>query len=173
MTLTLIVGLVLNAIALPLAGKRVLFLERLITSGQPAPDRVENVTKRTATALGSQLVEVLGQKKLLKWSVPGAAHAFVVSTGWLRAADGTHRYAFELPLFAPPPEAAAVMGADRRMYVVAWSPPATDVFFDSTSNVVYVMPDGTIVDPSCDAGGCGTGQMFAQAYDEIRGTLGG
>ena len=103
----------------------------------------------------------------------GAAHAFVVSTGWLRAADGTHRYAFELPLFAPPPEAAAVMGADRRMYVVAWSPPATDVFFDSTSNVVYVMPDGTIVDPSCDAGGCGTGQMFAQAYDEIRGTLGG
>ena len=78
MTLTLILGLVLNAIALPLAGKRVLFLYRLITSGQPAPDRVENVTKRTGAALGSQLVEVLGQKKLLKWSVPGAAHAFVM-----------------------------------------------------------------------------------------------
>lgn len=78
MTLTLIVGLVLNAIALPLAAKRGVFLFRLITSGQPAPDRVENVTKRTATALGSQLVEVLGQKKLLKWSVPGAAHAFVM-----------------------------------------------------------------------------------------------
>ena len=78
MTLTLIVGLVLNAIALPLAGRRVLFLERLITSGQPAPDRVENVTKRTGVALGNQLVEVLGQKKLLKWSLPGAAHAFVM-----------------------------------------------------------------------------------------------
>ena len=78
MTLTLIVGLVLNAIALPLAAKRVLFLSRLITSGQPAPDRVENVTKRTGAAISSQLVEVLGQKKLLKWSVPGAAHAAVM-----------------------------------------------------------------------------------------------
>jgi Fe-S oxidoreductase len=77
-TLTLILGLVLNAIALPLAAKRALFLYRLITSGQPAPDRVENVTKRTAKALSSQLTEVLGQKKLLKWSVPGTAHAFVM-----------------------------------------------------------------------------------------------
>ena len=78
MTLTLILGLVLNAIALPLAARRVLFLYRLITSGQPAPDRIENVTKRTGAALGSQLVEVLGQKKLLRWSVPGAAHAAVM-----------------------------------------------------------------------------------------------
>ena len=78
MTLTLIVGLVLNAIALPLAAKRAVFLYRLISSGQPAPDRVENVTKRTAKALSGQLTEVLGQKKLLKWSVPGTAHAFVM-----------------------------------------------------------------------------------------------
>jgi Fe-S oxidoreductase len=77
-TLTLIVGLVLNAIALPLAAKRAVFLYRLISSGQPAPDRIENVTKRTAKALSSQLTEVLGQKKLLKWSVPGTAHAFVM-----------------------------------------------------------------------------------------------
>jgi succinate dehydrogenase/fumarate reductase-like Fe-S protein len=69
---------VLNAIALPLAGRRVVFLYRLITSGQPAPDRVENVTKRTGSALGNQLVEVLGQRKLLKWSIPGAAHAAVM-----------------------------------------------------------------------------------------------
>ena len=78
LTVTLILGLLLNAIALPLAARRVWFLFRLITSGQPAPDRVENVTKRTGSALGTQLVEVLGQKKLLKWSVPGAAHAFVM-----------------------------------------------------------------------------------------------
>jgi Fe-S oxidoreductase len=77
-TLTLILGLVLNAIALPLAAKRALFLYRLITSGQPAPDRVENATRRTAKALAGQLTEVLGQKKLLKWSVPGTAHAFVM-----------------------------------------------------------------------------------------------
>ena len=73
----LIVGLVLLVIALPVAGRRVFFLFRLITSGQPAPDRVENVTRRLGEALRTQVVEVFGQKKLLKWSVPGAAHFFV------------------------------------------------------------------------------------------------
>jgi hypothetical protein len=34
----------------------------LISSGQPAPDRVENVTKRVGTAIGTQLREVLGQR---------------------------------------------------------------------------------------------------------------
>ena len=50
---------------------------RLITSGQPAPDRVEGVTSRLGRAVKTQLVEVLGQRKLLKWTVPGAAHFFV------------------------------------------------------------------------------------------------
>ena len=73
----LIVGLVMLAVALPVAGRRVFFLFRLITSGQPAPDRVENVTQRLGEAIRSQVVEVFGQRKLLKWSVPGAAHFFV------------------------------------------------------------------------------------------------
>src|SRR3954454_4442530 len=77
MLVTLIIGLLLNAIALPIAGKRVLFLYRLITSGQPAPDRLEGVRGRIGRAVKTQLVEVLGQKKLLKWTVPGAAHFFV------------------------------------------------------------------------------------------------
>ncbi len=77
MTWVLILGLIMNAIALPLAAKRVLFLERLITSGQPAPDRIEGVTGRLGLAIKTQLVQVLGQKKLLKWTVPGAAHFFV------------------------------------------------------------------------------------------------
>ncbi|HET6166893.1 MAG TPA: (Fe-S)-binding protein, partial [Marmoricola sp.] len=77
-TFTLILGLLMTAVTLFFAGRRVSFLARLITSGQPAPDRVENVTKRTATAIGTQLSEVLGQRKLLKWSVPGAAHAAVM-----------------------------------------------------------------------------------------------
>ena len=64
-------------VALPVAGRRVCFLFRLITSGQPAPDRVENVTKRLGEAIKSQVVEVFAQRKLLKWSVPGAAHFFV------------------------------------------------------------------------------------------------
>ena len=77
LVLTLILGLAMTAVALPIAGRRVWFLYRLITSGQPAPDRVENVTKRAGETVKTQLVEVLGQKKLLKWSVPGAAHFFV------------------------------------------------------------------------------------------------
>ncbi|HET7070552.1 MAG TPA: (Fe-S)-binding protein, partial [Nocardioides sp.] len=77
MTSVLILGLLLNAIALPIAGHRVVFLYRLISSGRPAPDRVEGVTGRIGTAVKTQVVEVFGQKKLLKWSVPGAAHFFV------------------------------------------------------------------------------------------------
>ena len=77
MTLVLILGLLMNAVALPLAAKRVFFLFRAITVGQPAPDRVEGVTSRMGAALKRQVVEVFGQKKLLKWSVPGAAHFFV------------------------------------------------------------------------------------------------
>src|SRR4051794_20983181 len=73
----LIVGLVLLVVALPLAGRRVWFLYRLITSGQPAPDRMKNVTVGLGTAVKTQVVEVFAQKKLLKWSVPGAAHFFV------------------------------------------------------------------------------------------------
>ncbi|MFL6132301.1 MAG: (Fe-S)-binding protein, partial [Nocardioidaceae bacterium] len=73
----LIVGLVMLVVALPVAGRRVFFLYRLITSGQPAPDRVEHVTSKLGEALKTQVVEVFGQRKLLKWSVPGAAHFFV------------------------------------------------------------------------------------------------
>src|SRR6187551_3165802 len=67
----------MNLIALPIVAMRVVFLNRLITSGQPAPGRVEGVTGRLGTAAKRQVVEVFGQKKLLKWSVPGAAHFFV------------------------------------------------------------------------------------------------
>ncbi len=77
MNLVLILGLGMTIVVLAFAGKRVLFLGRLITSGQPAPDRLENVTQRLGESLKSQVVEVFAQKKLLKWSVPGAAHFFV------------------------------------------------------------------------------------------------
>jgi Fe-S oxidoreductase len=76
-TAVLILGLLLTAIALPIAGRRVWFLYRLVSSGQPAPDRIEGVTGRLGAATKRQVVEVFGQKKLLKWSVPGAAHFFV------------------------------------------------------------------------------------------------
>ncbi len=73
----LIIGLAGTAVGLGLAGKRVVFLYRMITHGQPAPDRIAGVTGRIGLALKTQLVEVFGQKKLLKWSIPGTAHFFV------------------------------------------------------------------------------------------------
>jgi Fe-S oxidoreductase len=76
-TWVLIVGLIMLAVALPVVGRRVLFLFRLIRSGQPAPDRIEGVTGRLGAAVRNQLVEVFGQRRLLKWSIPGAAHAMV------------------------------------------------------------------------------------------------
>jgi Fe-S oxidoreductase len=73
----LIVGLVGTAVGLGLAGKRVVFLFRMISHGQPAPDRIAGVTGRIGLAIKTQVVEVFGQKKLLKWSIPGTAHFFV------------------------------------------------------------------------------------------------
>jgi Fe-S oxidoreductase len=77
MPVVLILGLLMTAVALAVAGRRVWFLYRLITHGQPAPDRLENVGHHVGQAAKSQVVEVLGQRKLLKWTVPGAAHFFV------------------------------------------------------------------------------------------------
>ena len=78
MLLVLFVGLLMNAIALPLAARRVWFLYRVIGSGQPAPDRIKGVTGRMGAAIKRQVVEVFGQRKMLKWSVPGTAHFFVM-----------------------------------------------------------------------------------------------
>jgi Fe-S oxidoreductase len=75
--LRLILGLGMTAIALPIAARRVLWLYRLAMSGQPAPERLEHVRRRIGEALKTQLTEVFGQKKLLKWTVPGVAHFFV------------------------------------------------------------------------------------------------
>ena len=74
----LIVGLLMMAVTAAIAGRRIIYLYRLISSGQPAPDRIKGVTKRLNLALKSQLVEVFGQRKLLKWTIPGAAHAMVM-----------------------------------------------------------------------------------------------
>jgi Fe-S oxidoreductase len=66
----LIVGLGIISVALAIAARRVLFLAKLITSGQPAPGRFKDLPKR----LKVQVEEVFGQTRLLKWSVPGVAH---------------------------------------------------------------------------------------------------
>src|SRR6476620_9309202 len=69
------VGLVLTVVALAVAGRRVWWLKRLAFSGQPAPDRVAAVRGHPAQDVRTETVEVVGQRKLLRWTVPGAAHA--------------------------------------------------------------------------------------------------
>src|SRR6476469_5007871 len=69
------VGLALTAIALAITGRRWWWLKRLAFSGQPAPERVAAVRAHPGRDVEVQATEVIGQRKLLKWSVPGAAHA--------------------------------------------------------------------------------------------------
>ena len=75
MVLRMIVGLVLTVAAFAIAGRRLWWLKRLAFSGQPAPERLEYARSHPGREAETQLTEVIGQRKLLKWSVPGAAHA--------------------------------------------------------------------------------------------------
>ncbi|MEU4830259.1 (Fe-S)-binding protein [Streptosporangium sp. NPDC023615] len=73
-----IIGLVMTAVAVALAARRVLFLYRLATVGPPAPERVAYARNHLGEEIKAQLVEVFGQRKLLKWTAPGVAHFFVM-----------------------------------------------------------------------------------------------
>src|SRR6266480_5643313 len=75
MVVRMIVGLVLTAVALALAGRRLWWLWLLAMSGQPAPERVAAVREHPGRDVETQATEVIGQRKLLQWSVPGTAHA--------------------------------------------------------------------------------------------------
>jgi Fe-S oxidoreductase len=73
-TLRIIVGLVITAVAFAIAGRRLWWLARLGMAGQPAPERVQALREHPGRGVGTQITEVFGQRKLLRWSVPGAAH---------------------------------------------------------------------------------------------------
>jgi Fe-S oxidoreductase len=71
-TARLVIGLAMTALALAVSGRRAFWLYKLISSGQPAHDRTDGLGRR----IRAQITEVFGQRKLLKWSVPGLAHFF-------------------------------------------------------------------------------------------------
>ena len=75
MVLRMTVGLVLTVVAFAIAGRRLWWLKRLALSGQPAPERIEAVRKHPGRDVATEATEVVGQRKLLKWTVPGVAHA--------------------------------------------------------------------------------------------------
>ena len=77
MLIRLVVGLALTALVLVFAARRVLWLTNLIRSGaRTSPEN--NRKDHLATRIGTQIKEVFGQTRLLKWSIPGLAHFFTM-----------------------------------------------------------------------------------------------
>jgi Fe-S oxidoreductase len=71
MALRMILGLVMTGLAFTVTGRRLAMLVRLGQVAQPVePGRTRGVAAR----LRAELTEVLGQRKLLTWTVPGLAH---------------------------------------------------------------------------------------------------
>jgi Fe-S oxidoreductase len=67
-----VVGAVITVVLLAFAVRRGLFLVALGRSGKQAVGRTDD----TGTRVSAEATEVLGQRKLLKWTVPGVAHVF-------------------------------------------------------------------------------------------------
>ena len=70
----MIIGLGITAVLFAIAGRRFFWLSKLIRSGQMAPRRWQGLRKVTET----EVVEVAGQRKILRWTVPGIAHFFTM-----------------------------------------------------------------------------------------------
>ncbi|MHB8380592.1 MAG: (Fe-S)-binding protein [Acidimicrobiales bacterium] len=70
----ILIGLVITVVGFGAAGRRFYWLSRLLRSGQPAPRRWQGF-RRVADA---EVTEVAGQRKLLRWTVPGLAHFFTM-----------------------------------------------------------------------------------------------
>ncbi len=70
----ILVGLLITAVAFVVAGRRFYWLSRLIRSGRSAPRRWSGLRK----VADVEALEVAGQRKLLRWTVPGLAHFFTM-----------------------------------------------------------------------------------------------
>jgi Fe-S oxidoreductase len=100
MLIRLVVGLGGTAIIALLAVRRVLWLVKLTLSGQPVSGRTDDVGAR----LWAQISEVFGQRKLLKWSIPGVAHFltmwgfFILATVYIEAYGALFVNDFHIPI---------------------------------------------------------------------------
>ncbi|MEJ3655714.1 (Fe-S)-binding protein [Actinomycetes bacterium KLBMP 9759] len=100
MVVRLVIGILMTVVALAISGRRAFWIYKLIKSGQPANDRTDGLGKRVR----AQFVEVFGQRKLLKWSVPGLAHFFtfwafvILASVYLEAYGALFDHDFHIPL---------------------------------------------------------------------------
>jgi len=96
----IILGLGITIVCFAIAGRRFFWLSKLIRSGQPAPRRWQGFRKPAE----AELVEVAGQRKLLRWTVPGLAHFFtmwgftVLMTTIIEAYGALFNRDFHIPL---------------------------------------------------------------------------
>lgn len=74
MLIRLVVGLSMTAIVGIFAARRIFWLYRLVMTGQPATGRTDHLARRIWVQIG----EVFGQRRLLRWSIPGLAHFFTM-----------------------------------------------------------------------------------------------
>ena len=70
--LRITLALAMLVITVAVAGRRIAWLVKLIRSGRPAEGRTDMIEERVK----GQVVEVFGQRRLLRWSGPGIAHFF-------------------------------------------------------------------------------------------------
>jgi len=100
MLIRLVVGLGLTAIIALFAVRRVLWLLRLTLTGQPVSGRTDHIGTRVWT----QIAEVFGQRRLLKWSIPGVAHFltmwgfFILITVYIEAYGALFQSNFHIPI---------------------------------------------------------------------------
>src|SRR5271163_868973 len=100
MLIRLVVGLGGTAIIALLALRRVLWLLKLTLSGQPVTGRSDDA----GTRIWTQIVEVFGQRRLLKWSIPGVAHFltmwgfFILFTVYIEAYGALFQANFHIPI---------------------------------------------------------------------------
>ena len=99
MVVRMFLGVLITLAVLAVAGRRAKFLSDLIRSGQFV-DRFDHLGSR----LWAQVREVFGQRKLLKWSIPGVAHLFtfwgfvILASVYLEAYGTLFDYDFHIPL---------------------------------------------------------------------------
>jgi len=100
MLVRVIIGVAVTLACFAVAGQRFWWLSRLIRSGRPAPRRWLG----WRTSGGAELVEVAGQRKLLRWTVPGVAHFFtmwgftVLLTTIVEAYGALFQRSFHIPI---------------------------------------------------------------------------
>jgi Fe-S oxidoreductase len=96
----IIIGLGVSLLCFAVAGRRFFWLSKLVRSGADAPRRWQGVRKVSEV----EVVEVAGQRKLLRWTVPGVAHFFtmwgftVLMTTIIEAYGALFQRDFHIPL---------------------------------------------------------------------------